>query len=389
MISRAGRVPTGVDRVERAYLAHLSDSKVPLFAVLRTTLGYVLLSPDGVAAIRNRLEGTVPWGPADRLSRLARRKDAAVRQAESDLRRVALDRCRPNRLSRMLKRHLPQGVSYLNVGHSNLTDRMLQAVRVGVQGSVSVLIHDVIPLEYPQYQRPGTPERFRQILKRVRALSDLIIYNTEDTRQRAERAMSEWGATPHGIVAHLGVDLITPGPVPTNVKPDTPYFITIGTIEPRKGHDLLLNVWDKMGPDAPGLLICGNRGWNNQTVFDRLDALPKNGPIQERNGLDDKTLAGLLAGAQALLFPSRAEGYGLPPVEAAALGVPVISTDLPAVREILGDIPVYVKETDCYQWLHSIESLGTGREAKTSKGNRAVFIPPNWQDHFKIVMRSC
>lgn len=379
-------MPTGVDRVELAYLTHLARADLALFAIVRTTLGYILLGPDGVCEIRQRLQGAVAWGAADTLSLSARRKGLPVQKAESDLRRFALDKCRPYRLSRMLRRHLPQGVSYLNVGHSNLTDRMLRALRSVPQAQITVLIHDVIPIEYPQFQRPGTPERFEKMLERVRAHSDLIIYNTQDTKLRTEAAMRNWGTVPEGIVAHLGVDLITPGPVPPELVPDGPYFITVGTIEPRKGHDILLDVWEKLSPDAPYLLICGNRGWNNKPVFDRLDTLPADTRVREINGLDDAALSGLISGARALLFPSRAEGYGLPPVEATALGVPVISSDLPAVREILKDIPVYVKETDCYQWLHSIENLKTGPISAVSSKN---FDPPDWAAHFSAVLALC
>jgi len=106
LISRAGSVPTGVDRVELAYLLHLATFPEPLFTIARTTLGYVLLGNDGLAAITARISGAVPWGPVDGLSRLARRKPVSVRQAESDLRRFALARSRPRRLGEIGRAHV-------------------------------------------------------------------------------------------------------------------------------------------------------------------------------------------------------------------------------------------------------------------------------------------
>ncbi|MFC6688982.1 hypothetical protein [Jhaorihella thermophila] len=73
----------------------------------------------------------------------------------------------------------------------------------------------------------------------------------------------------------------------------------------------MLDVWGDM-TDPPQLLICGARGWNNDAVFDRLDRLDRNGPIRELPGLSDRQVAAILQGARALLFPSRAEGFGLP-----------------------------------------------------------------------------
>lgn len=386
LIRRAGRRPTGVDRVELAYLRHLSHESVPLFALVRTTLGYVLLGPDGVTQIAARLQGAEDWGRSDLLARFTVRAEA-LRRAESDLRRFALARARPRHLAWMLRRHLPDGFGYLNVGHSDLTAMTLRGVRQGGAGRIAVLIHDAIPLDFPQYQRPGLAEEFAAKLQRVRAHADLVIYNSADTRARVEHHMRAWGLLPPAVVAHLGVDLPNPGDLPAGIDPRRPYFVALGTIEPRKGHDFLLDLWEEMGEDAPGLLICGARGWNNEAVFARLDALPPGGPVRELSGLDDAQVAAVLQQARGLLFPSRAEGYGLPPVEATALGVPVISTDLPAIREVLGNIPVYAKETDRYQWLSAIKSLETGRLAQQEAVRVADFTPPLWEDHFNLVLR--
>jgi glycosyltransferase involved in cell wall biosynthesis len=384
-------MPTGVDRVELAYLLHLATCPEPLFAIARTTLGYVLLTGEGLAAITARITGDVPWGSSDRLATLARRKPQTVRRAESDLRRFALARSLPRRLGNMLARHLPQGVAYLNTGHSNLSERMLWALRHNAKARIAVLIHDTIPLDYPQFQRPGTPEKFRAMLRRVQAAGDLIICNSRHTMARVNDHMMEQGEVPQMIMAHLGVPVPQPGALPPGLEPRRPYFVALGTIEPRKGHDLLLDVWQEMaeesGSNVAQLLIVGRRGWNNQAVFDRLDALPKDGPVREVSELTDGAVATLLAGSNGLLFPSHAEGFGLPPVEAAALNVPVVCSDLPVIREILGDIPVYLSVTERYQWKQSIESLLKGQGKGRSSDVLGAFIPPTWDDHFNIVLR--
>ena len=384
-------MPTGVDRVELAYLRNLPNSPEPLFAIARTTFGYVLLEGNGLAGITARLTGALPWGAADGLSKLARGKTETVRQAESDLRRTALDRCRPRRLGDMLVRHLPEGTAYLNTGHSNLSERMLWSLRHRAKARIAVLIHDTIPLDFPQFQRPGTPEQFRQMLKRVRIGADLIICNSHHTEARVSHHLQGWGKAPPAIVAHLGVNVPPAGALPEGAEQNPPYFVVLGTIEPRKGHDLLLDIWQglegKYGSDTPHLLIIGRRGWNNKTVFDRLDAMPKGGPIRELSALKDGAVAPLLKGSIGLLFPSHAEGFGLPPVEAAALSVPVISSDLPVVREILGDIPVYASPTERYQWEQSIESLIRDWTRDRPLNEKGAFVPPTWNDHFNIVLR--
>lgn len=394
LIRRAGRVPTGVDRVELAYLRHLTQQAQPFFAIARTSLGYVLLDKSGADEIEARLSGRAGWGTRDTLSRLARRRPRPVQRAESDLRRFALARCPAGRLGRMLTRHLPSGATYFNTGHSNITDRMLRAVHEDLQGRVVILLHDTIPLDYPHYQKPGMPDRFAALLRRVQDQADLVICNSARTRDGLLRHADPERPVPETVVAHLGTDPArpVPGQVPRDPARAPAYFVTVGTIEPRKRHDLLLDVWDDlardMAPDdIPSLCICGARGWENEAVFRRLDQYPPDAPVREYSDLSDAAIAALLAGSRGLLFPSDAEGYGLPPVEAAALNIPVICQDLPVYHEILGDIPVYLNGTDRYQWCSAVKRLIQDHNNDAATGNEQNFIPPTWEDHFNTVLR--
>ncbi|MBI6628462.1 glycosyltransferase [Pontibaca sp. S1109L] len=205
--------------------------------------------------------------------------------------------------------------------------------------------------------------------------------------------MAQWGPPPIATVAHLGVNIheADPAALPAGLLPADPYFVTLGTIEPRKGHDLLLDVWEVLARQIkhpPTLLICGTRGWNNRAVFDRLDRLPSGGPVREMAGLTDGAVAALVSGAQAMLCPSRAEGFGLPAVEAAARGVPVICNDLPVYREVIGNTPIYLAETCRYQWADAIRALTNKTTTTKSDASHGVFVAPRWQDHFRVVLES-
>ncbi len=364
---------TGIDRVEFAYLTELTKRDGEMFAFARTRLGYVLLDKQGAQAMASAFK-TGSFDPLDALGRAAPHRDMRIRRAEATARRHAIARCLPQRLRRMLTRHLPDGVRYINVGHSNFTDRVLSAL-VHCKAKVSVLVHDVIPLEAPQWQRSGAAEAFKRFLRRVDAHADLIIYNSADTRDRSERFLSK---THDCVVAHLGVTLTEPEPLPPQFRIDAPYFVCLSTIEPRKNHGFLLDLWAEMGPNAPLLAIAGTRGWNNEEVFRKLDAKPDQ--VKEIAGLSDGSMTTLLEGSQALLFPSHLEGFGLPPVEAAALGVPVLANDLPVLKEVLGDIPIYETVSEPYRWRQKIEELAEQRYKPKA------FVPPSWAEHFNIVL---
>lgn len=369
---RVGKVLTGVDRVEWAYVQALLADDVPLFGLIRAQLGYILLDQKGIEDILPALSGPDPeMSP-----------DAQRRRTWRRARQVSIGRVPPPLLGRMLRGGLPPRVAYLNVGHSNLTDRVLATLRA-IDARISVLIHDVIPLDFPHFQRDGSVPPFADMIARVGAQADLVIYNSRDTQLKTEARMN---APPPGIVAHLGTNSVAPAPgeVPEGLPPDAPYFLCIGTIEPRKNHGFLLDVWEAMGPGAPNLIIAGSRGWKNEDVFARLDALPLGGPIREVPGLSDGALASLIKGAAGVLFPSHAEGFGLPATEAVVHDVPVIVNELDVFREILGDIPIYASVSDRYLWEKSIKDLAL---AAPDAPKPQQFQPPTWDAHFKTVLR--
>jgi glycosyltransferase involved in cell wall biosynthesis len=383
LVSRLGLGPlTGVDRVERAYLDHFLTLDTPLWALVRTKIGFLLLDRTGAAGIA-ALAGDGVLPPADLLARLTRRDQPVRARAETAARQLAVARCLRPGLRRMLRR-LPTGFHYLNVGHANLTDRVL-----GVMGRVAVLVHDTIPLDHPEYTRTGTPEAFAAKLAVVARHADVVIHSTQDARKKTDAHMARMGYAPAGIVAALGVSV----PVPQGaVNEVPPYFVVLGTIEPRKNHALLCDVWDEIaarGGPVPGLVIAGRRGWASSDLFARIDALHIRHPqVVERPGSDDGTIAALILGSEGLLFPSLAEGFGLPPVEAAALGVPVIASDLSVTRELLGDYPVYLNVTDRYSWVETImqRAVLAGTRQTTKDSVRRRVAPPRWEDHFNAVL---
>lgn len=371
LASRAGRVLTGVDRIERAWAdALLRDRGVPLFALVRTRPGYLLLPRDGIAAFLRAMEAQ-DWGTTALWDRLSRRDDPIRAGAEAVLRRHALARAPHSLLALMLRRRLPAAPSYVNVGQTTLHQDTMAALRRLPGARITVMLHDTIPLDHPQWQRPGAAARFAACLQ-LAAGADRIIATSATSAADIARHLP--GAPPV-TVAHPGVTLAEPdsAAVPGGL-PDGPYFVTLNTIEPRKNHALLLDVWKDLGPSAPLLCIIGARGWQNDAVFARLDARPPQ--VHELAGLSDAAVAALVTGARAMLNPSLAEGYGLPALEAAGRGTPLVCSPLPVWHEMLGDYPVYADPGDRYAWAGLVGSL-----AATS-ARKAPLPLPSWEGHF-------
>jgi glycosyltransferase involved in cell wall biosynthesis len=188
-------------------------------------------------------------------------------------------------------------------------------------------------------------------------------------------------------VAPLGLDPIDP-PV---IQPGAPpYFVCIGTIEARKNHKLLLDLWPRLatefGGRSPRLVLIGQRGWGSRKITDRLTNM--RAAIAEYGDLPDRQMFQLLRGARALLLPSLAEGFGLPVAEALALRVPVICSDLPALRETGGDAANYLDPADAAAWHGAIvDYLADSPRRQAQITRLSAWQPPRWEDHFSIVDR--
>ena len=383
-ISRVGKgAATGVDRVEAAYLKWFLETAPSLYGLARVAGGYVLLDRVGLSSIHQRLLGSLPWGSRDARALIGVKTSKQRGQAEADLRRLAIGRCNSTQLQALLDRRDLDGHFYFNVGHSNLTEFVLRSFMDGGLRTV-VFLHDVIPLEHPQFQAPGSVEKFERKIAAVKQFADVVIVNSKDTM---DRSTAHLGLNKSIITSHLGIEVGRPNLA--LLGDNRPYFVTVGTIEPRKNHQLLLDVWDKFksqmpAVDIPHLHIVGKRGWRNEDVFKRLDTIGPNDPIHEYNDMSDDQLWSLIAGARALLFPSVAEGFGLPSLEAAALGTPVICGDLAIHRELLGDTPVYLNPLDPYLWEKAIIE----QTQVTGRSRRPRPHIPTWDEHFSRVNRA-
>lgn len=385
LVSRLGKgALTGIDRVELAYLRRFAADTPPLFGLVRTAAGWLLLNRAGCEALAGLVLQNTPLPRADLLSRLLHRRDHARARAETAARKIATARSPRPGLARLV-RVLPRPAIYFNVGHANLTAPGLSALR-SAGFSIRVMVHDTIPLDHPQLVRADSIAPFRQKLAAVATHADCVIHLTQASRTLTDAQMARLGRVPPGVTAPLGVAVAQPdmAALPPGLELSDPYFVTLGTIEPRKNHTLLLDVWDRLPAPKPRLFILGNRGWAAPDVLARLDRLAPDGPVQVLHGLPDSAVSALIAGARALLAPSLAEGFGLPPVEAASLDTPVLATDLAVTRELLGNKAVYLPAADIYSWVETV--VRQASIAPVPLRPPAPLTLLSWDDHFNTVL---
>jgi glycosyltransferase involved in cell wall biosynthesis len=261
-------------------------------------------------------------------------------------------------------RHIPPGSIYLSIGHYSLAYPFLMRWLDRRRDVRPVLmLHDVIPLDAPEYVSTVLARLHARMVNSVARYGAGLIVSSAHARQTVTAALSAAGrpAIPT-LAARLPLAEAFDSPAEALPALDgVRYFVICGAIEPRKNHQLVLNVWRRLcaeGPDPPHLVIVGSPGWRSSVVLHMLENPgPMRGRVHHVDGLSTPALKSLLAGARALLSPTFAEGFGLPIIEAEHLGVPVVASDIPAHREVSGPDAVLIDPTDGPAWLGAVTAL--------------------------------
>lgn len=208
-----------------------------------------------------------------------------------------------------------------------------------------VTVHDTVPFTHPETLTSRGAAWHRKVIRRATATADAIVVPTQAVAD--ELATHAPGPAPVHVIGH-GVSAVLGSPsAEAAVKFGLPnaYVLAVGTVEPRKGLDVLIEAMADV-PGAP-LVVAGPPGWGGVDV-PALAARHALSPDRVRvlGRLSDEDLAAVLHGATVLAAPSRAEGFGLPVLEAMAAGVPVVHSDAPALVEVAGGAGIQTKRDD-------------------------------------------
>ena len=314
LITRAGQAtPTGIDRVELAYARHLiARHDAGMFCPRR---------PAGAVwrCCRSRWSSAMSrrsprYGAKGRSVR--RRGSGRVGSAASAARQLGPPPARVPRAGMQAAADTPV---YLLVSHHHLENRRLIARLKRRHGmSFVCLIHDLIPIEFPEYARPGQDAAASPPHRDRRGAGRCVIVAIDSDRRRPAtlyRARRRAPARADGAVrGRAAAARRRPG----RRSPERPYFVCLGTIEARKNHLLLLNLWRDLaaqaGSEAPALVLIGRRGWEVENTIDMLDRCPalrgivseRSASIRQRNRSPGKKCAGPAAAVlcRRLRFPA-------------------------------------------------------------------------------------
>ncbi|WP_018265119.1 glycosyltransferase family 4 protein [Methylosinus sp. LW4] len=243
---------------------------------------------------------------------------------------------------------------HLTAEYSRMIDVVAQA-----GGETVGCLYDLIPILYPSVVTNSARRAFAEWFDLLIRKSDAIVGISKSVIDDLEAYARERGLPcKPGLRLGwwpLGADFRAPGdaaPSPNAVEAAAggqPLFLSVGTLEPRKGHAVALGAFDRwweQGADVRYVIV-GAKGWNVRALERRILEHPEFGRrLFWLRGASDADLRYLYERTHALVFPSIAEGFGLPLVEAAHFGARAIASDIPVFREVGGDWASYFDPGD-------------------------------------------
>lgn len=233
-------------------------------------------------------------------------------------------------------------------------------------GTTVVTVHDLSVLRYPEMHPRGRVRLFeRYFEKGLRNAAHVI---TDSTAVRQE-VMEAFGLSPQQITAvPLGADAAFCPSAREAVDvlqhyqlQVGRYWMALGTLEPRKNLNLVLEAF-RVLPEADRkaggpLVVVGMQGWKESSLLARMQPFIQAGELRLLGYVPDADLPALVSGARALLYPSRYEGFGLPPLEAMACGTPVIASTAQSIAEVVADAGLLINADDADAYAQAMQRV--------------------------------
>jgi len=224
-----------------------------------------------------------------------------------------------------------------------------------------VTIHDAVPWTHPETLTPRGVRWHRAMAQRAVERASAIAVPTHAVAAELGAALRGLGRV-EVLGAGVAPTLLAEPPVALadHVAKGLPdgFVLSLATLEPRKGLDVLVAALGRLGAAAPPMVVVGQPGWGGVDLDSAARAAGlAPGGVTVLGRVRDEELAVILRRATMLVAPSRAEGFGLPVAEAMALGTPVICSDAPALVEVAAGAAVVVPRDDAGALADAVSSL--------------------------------
>jgi len=223
-------------------------------------------------------------------------------------------------------------------------------------------IHDLSPLHHPEWHQFVSRTLQRLFLPSILKRTDHVLTNSDYTKQdiirhfpvTKHKTTSTWLAKEDFFQPQADMALLR------KLGVDKPYLLHVGTIEPRKNINVLIEAFEQLKQDddqSLQLVLVGKQGWKSESVFTAIKNSPYKKDIKVLGYVERNALIALYSSAEAFVYPSLFEGFGLPLVEAMACGCPIVSSNAACLPEIAGKAGLYFSPTSSKELLDQLQIL--------------------------------
>lgn len=261
-------------------------------------------------------------------------------------------------------------------------------------GPCACTVHDTLFESHPEFFGKGFVRMARWTGRR--AVRDAALLFTVSQYSRAELSRL-YGVDPHCIaVTFNGVDRTrffpgTQGAEQVRALGLVPggYLCTVGRLEPRKNHLTLVQAYARLTGPRPPLVVIGQRDFSHGPVFEAVRTLGLEGEVCFMESLEDAALPALIRHALLFVYPSFAEGFGMPVVEAMASGVAVITSRTTSLTEVAGDAALMVDPTRVNDLTRAMGTLLSDAARRNTLAQRGIMQAArfNWRDSALVLLQ--
>ena len=261
-------------------------------------------------------------------------------------------------------------------------------------GKSIVTVHDMSFLRYPEYAPTRYAKYLTKTIQDTVNKTDIILTDSKFSKQEIESLLNIDSSRLFHVYPGISsefckrdVESIKQFFSQHNI--DRPYILLVSTIEPRKNIPFLIEVFERLKNFDGYLIIAGKLGWKYDTIMTRIRTSSKVKDIRYIEYVNENDLSLLYSGAELFVFPSFYEGFGLPPLEAMACGVPVVSSAGGSLHEVLGNGACIMHTFEIDEWVETIHKLVIDTDFKKKQvdaGYRRV-IKYTWHDTATQVLK--
>jgi alpha-1,3-rhamnosyl/mannosyltransferase len=254
---------------------------------------------------------------------------------------------------------------------------------------VVATLYDAIPLAHPTWTNPRLRSIKNWLLRSCARSADAVIAISQSAVPELVDlygiAQSKIRVVPMGVNPRWfnGPDAAVLVRVLAEHGLRAGYFLHVGTLQPRKNLDSLIDAYERLPARIRSnrqLVLVGKYGWAADALRTRLLELRQQGRVCWIDYVSEEALHALYYGAGAFVFPSRAEGFGLPVLEALAAGLPVVASNLPVLREVAGGRARFVSPDSIEEIAHAMTCVDEPQDALSASARQDHARRFSWHD---------